>query len=97
MIIEINNLHGLCVPEGRIDDTVNTLVFQLQEGFAITAIGQHELVLGIRMAVKHGRLDDVQFKFKDVIVPVLPDGQLMFWPAGFPGGQMDSYLSSLIC
>lgn len=97
IVVEINTLHGLCVPEGRIDDTVNSLVLQLQEGFDITPIGQHELVQGIRLAVKQGRLKDVRFRFHEFIIPVLPDGQLMVWPwPGFPGDQMDSYLSSLI-
>lgn len=96
MDILIDNLKGMCVPEGRIEDRVAILVVRAQLGLDIPPIGQNELVQGIRLAVKEGRLKDVRFVFGNVIVSVLPDGQIDEWPEGFPGHTFDKQLSNLL-
>lgn len=92
--IDLNN--GLAVPEGRITSIIYSLVCAIQLGEQIEKIGQHELILGIRLAVKEGQIKDVAFRFNGFIIPIMPDGQLYVYPLNFPGSVFDSILNDLL-
>lgn len=50
--IQVATNFGVAVPEGRIKEVVAHLVNELREGNTIPPVAQHEIILGIRLAVK---------------------------------------------
>ncbi len=94
--IDIDPNNGLAVPEGRIASVVYALVCAIQIEEPIEKIGQQELILGIRLAVKKGQIKDVAFRFNGFIIPIMPDGQLYVYPLRFPGSVFNSILNELL-
>jgi hypothetical protein len=94
--ITVDNVRGLAVPEGLIEATVEHLITCLCNNIPIAAIGQVELIDGIRLAVRRGVLSDVQFSFNGTIYPIESTGKLKVWPAGFPGDVMNRQLIGLL-
>lgn len=87
---------GIAVPEGRIKEVVAHLINELQAGNTIAPVAQHEILLGLRLAVKRGELQDLTLEWGGTKVRILPDGQPDSWPPGFPGSVLDDYLSQLL-
>lgn len=87
---------GIAVPEGRVREVVAKLVEELRQGHTIAPIAQHEIILGLRVAVKQGLLTDLTFEWGSDKVRILPDGQPDHWPPGFPGTVVDDYLMQLL-
>lgn len=88
--------NGISVPEGEIYETVNMLVQQLRLGLPTPAIAQQELILGLRLHVKVGKLSSLVFEFKDKLYPVNPQGLVLGVPEEFPGAVLQFYLNQLL-
>jgi hypothetical protein len=95
-VIVVDNDNGLAVPEGKIIATLRELVAKINAGLPVPALGQNELVSGLRYARRRELIGDIAFDFGGWIIPVTPDGQQQTWPADFPGEVMDSLLSGLL-
>lgn len=93
VIIDVEN--GLAVPEAKIVSTVDSIVAAFKEGMPCTSIGSHDIVDEIRLRVKRREID-ATFIYNEVRIPVLPDGRLPVWPAGFPGDYHDKQLCELL-
>lgn len=95
-IIVVDNENGLAVPEGKIIETLERLVGLINAGEPVPALGQNELVSGVRFARRRGLIGDVAFDFGGWVIPVTPGGQMQTWPRAFPGDVQDDLLSGLL-
>lgn len=95
-VIAVDCYRGLAVPEGMIVDTLRELITKINCGLPVPALGQSELVSGLRFARRRGLIGDIAFNFGGQIIPVTPGGQQQTWPVGFPGDVMDGLLSGLL-
>lgn len=71
------------VPDGECEHTVRVLLQTGYEGDWI--VSSANIVYAVRAMVKRGevRPDQVQFSFREKILPVDLDGRLKEWPVGF--------------
>jgi len=94
--IEIDNGNGLAVPEGKIDATIEMLIERIRHSKAVPAIGQNELVYGLRLAVKQKRIDPFIFVGKGYAVRLRESGNLEHYPKDFPGDVVDRLMRDII-
>lgn len=94
IVVDVDN--GLAVPEGKIVATIRVLVAKINAGEPVPALGQNELVTGLRLARRRGLLPEIAFDFGGWILPVTEHGQVHAWPAGFPGDVMDGLLTGML-
>jgi hypothetical protein len=95
-VVMVDSEEGLAVPDGRVAATLKDLIARINAGEAVPALGQNELVSGLRYARRRGLIGDIAFNFGGWIIPVTPGGQMQTWPVGFPGDVMDSILTGLL-
>lgn len=97
--IAIDADNGLSVPDGLIKFTVESIIHMIQNGATgedIGRIGQHEIILGIRLAVAQRHIKDIAFLFEGSAIHVKPNGEQESWPENFPGLVCTDYLADLI-
>jgi hypothetical protein len=97
-LIKVDCNTGTAVPEALIVGRIELFVQLINAGREDEiCIGQAELALGIRVAVKQKKIErEVAFVFNGQIVPVMPNGHQMNWPRGFPGDVTDQLLTDVI-
>lgn len=94
--IAVDRYDGLAVAEGRINQMVEKIITQITLGETVLPLGQSELLSGIRLAVKQGKIPPVTFVFEGMETTTSPCGRLAYWPPGFPGDVLDLQLHHLI-
>jgi hypothetical protein len=96
IVIAIDQQDGLAVPEGKIIATIRQLITQINLGQPVPALGQYELVAGLRLARRQGLINEIAFAFDGQLFPVDEDGNQYIWPPGFPGDAMGLLLDGIL-
>jgi hypothetical protein len=101
----INCDTGLAVSEGRVNTTAARYIeYLLNYETCPQPIGQQELMLAIRLAVKDGTIDSQKYevRFENVnqsikeYVVVDKNGRLSSWPDWLPGNLFEHMLVKII-
>lgn len=100
--ILVDRDNGNAVPDGKILETIDAYVEEINNGAtSVGPIGQHELLLGLRLAKKQGRLISTdELRVVDVesgnYEVVDARGRLGDWPDWVPGTVGDKLLVQIL-
>lgn len=96
MVVYIDPLNGIAVPEQRVQEKVQELIADYNARKEIQAIGQFELMNEFRILRALGHLEELTFVYNQTPIQVDRNGQLSSWPRGILGDVADSQLLKLL-